>query len=106
MPHLFLARHDRVPEDHRHPLLHDRESVALEERGVAVADVEDVGMSAGLEHAGDLGERLLALLRVVDVVERQAGDDDIERLVTERDLACVAVANVDADALALAELLA
>jgi len=93
-----FLRDDGAPEQHRHPLLHDRESIVLEERRVGVADVEDGNMPSRLEDAGNLAECLLALFRVVDVVERQAGDDDIERRVTEWDLACVAVADFDANA--------
>ena len=65
-------------------------------RDATPADVEDGDVAAGLEDAGDLAERLLTLLRLVDVVEREARDDDVERRVAERDLPRIPVADVDA----------
>ena len=62
-------------------------------------DVEDGGVAAGLEDAGNLTQRLLALPRIVDVVQRQAGDDDIERRAAEGNLPRITVADVDGDAL-------
>ena len=98
---LVLSRDDRAAEQHRRPPLHDREPVALEEPGIRVPDVEDGGVATGLEDAGNLPQRLLALPRIVDVVQRQAGDDDIERRAAEGNPPRITVADVDADAFQL-----
>ena len=98
---LVLPRDDRAAEQHRRPLLHDCESVALEELGISVPDVEDGGVAAGLQDAGNLTQRLLPLPRIVDVVQRQAGDDAIEYRAVEGNPPRITVADVDADAFQL-----
>jgi hypothetical protein len=61
-----------------------------------VPDVDDQHASADLQHPRDLARGDLALAGVVDVVQRHAGEHDVEAGVVERKLACVGGLHLDA----------
>jgi hypothetical protein len=60
-----------------------------------VAEVEDGEVAARLEHAHDLADRRSPPPSPGNVVQRHAGDDHVEAPVVERQLAGVAVAQLD-----------
>src|SRR5438046_8668001 len=66
-------------------IAHDGESVAREEFRVlaSVSDIRDRDMAARFRHPRDLAQCLLALRRLVNIVNGQARNDDVEARVLE-----------------------